>query len=181
MDCLGGIFDSYRIISDLLSSFIHNVERKSRAPVDDYFQVGSVVVQRSQIPSRSSFQRLNPQTQGGQFGQPNQGIVLWGYDTGADEFTVVDAGVACAGYPLLAGGFIREIASEADFKEVRVALAQSLTDALGPQGDPIVMQLEGCKSPEEARAFVERHRPMLEKLPGPRGRAFLEKARQLLG
>ena len=82
---------------------------------------------------------------------------------------------------LLAGGFIREIASEADFKEVRVALAQSLTDALGPQGDPIVMQLEGCKSPEEARAFVERHRPMLEKLPGPRGRAFLEKARQLLG
>ena len=82
---------------------------------------------------------------------------------------------------LLAGGFIREIASEADFKEARVALAQSLTDALGPQGDPVVMQLEGCKSPEEARAFVERHRPMLEKLPGPRGRAFLDKAKQLLG
>ena len=82
---------------------------------------------------------------------------------------------------LLAGGFIREVASEADFKEVRVALAQSLTDALGPQGDPIVMQLEGCKSPEEARAFVERHRSMLEKLPGPRGRAFLDKAKQLLG
>jgi len=82
---------------------------------------------------------------------------------------------------LLAGGFIREVASEADFKDARVALAQSLTDALGPQGDPIVMQLEGCNSPEDARAFVERHRPTLEKLPGPRGRAFLEKARQLLG
>lgn len=82
---------------------------------------------------------------------------------------------------LLVGGFIREIASEADFREVRVALAQSLTDALGPQGDPIVMELEGCKSPEEARAFVERHRPMLEKLTGARGRAFLDKAKQLLG
>lgn len=82
---------------------------------------------------------------------------------------------------LLADGFIREAASEAEFAETRSALAHALTDALGPQGDPIVMQLEGCKSAEEARAFVERHRPMLEQVTGPRGRAFLQKARQLLG
>lgn len=84
---------------------------------------------------------------------------------------------------LLAEGFVREAtaASGADFKELRIQLAQALTDALGPQGDPIVMQLESCKAPEEARAFVERHRPMLEKVAGPRGRAFLEKAKALLG
>lgn len=85
---------------------------------------------------------------------------------------------------LLAGGFIREAAggaAGADFKEARIQLAQALTDALGPQGDPIVMQLESCKSPEEARAFVEAQRPMLETIPGPRAAAFLAKAKQLLG
>jgi hypothetical protein len=82
---------------------------------------------------------------------------------------------------LLAGGFIREAAGEAGFAETRGELARSLTDALGPPGDPMVMQLERCKSAEEARAVVERHRPTLEQVAGPRGRAFLEKARRLLG
>ena len=110
-------------------------------------------------------------------------IVVNGKATGAElvqKFQqIADATLALR--QLLAGGFICEVASEAAFDEARVELAQSLTDALGPQGDPIVMQLESCKSPEEVRAFVERHRPMLEKLPGSRGRAFLEKARELLG
>lgn len=86
---------------------------------------------------------------------------------------------------LLAGGFIREAAGAAaagaDFKEARGELARALTDALGPQGDPIVMQLESCKSPEDLRAFVEAQRPVLERIPGPRAKAFLEKAKQLLG
>lgn len=85
---------------------------------------------------------------------------------------------------LLAGGFIREApggAAGADFKEARIQLAQALTDALGPQGDPIVMQLESCKSADEVRAFVDAQRPMLERIPGPRVAAFLAKAKQLLG
>ena len=81
---------------------------------------------------------------------------------------------------LLADGFVEAAAPAADFKEIRIQLAQALTEALGPEGDPIVMQLDACKSPDEARAFVERHRPMLEKAVGPRGAAFLRKAAELL-
>ncbi len=69
----------------------------------------------------------------------------------------------------------------ADFKEVRIQLAQALTEALGPAGDPIVMRLEACKTPDDARIFVEGVRPMLEKSVGPRGAAFLKKAQELLG
>jgi hypothetical protein len=82
---------------------------------------------------------------------------------------------------LLAGGFIEAAAPAEEFREVRIQLAQALTDALGPAGDSIVMRLEACKSPEEARAFVDTQRPMLEKAVGPRGPAFLAKARELLG
>jgi hypothetical protein len=82
---------------------------------------------------------------------------------------------------LLADGFIEAAASAAEFKEIRIQLAQALTDALGPAGDPIVMRLEACKTPEEARAFVETQRAMLEKVVGPRGAAFLAKAKALLG
>jgi hypothetical protein len=86
---------------------------------------------------------------------------------------------------LLAGEFIREAqgaaAASDEFREIRVQLSQLLTDALGPPGDAIVMQFEGCKSMEEARAFVESHRPVLERVVGPRGAAFLAKAKALLG
>lgn len=82
---------------------------------------------------------------------------------------------------LLADGFIEAAQPAADFKEIRVQLAQALTDALGPAGDPIVMQLEACRTADEARAFVESRRPMLEKAVGPRGPAFLAKAKALLG
>jgi hypothetical protein len=82
---------------------------------------------------------------------------------------------------LLAGGFIESVAPAADFKAMRIELAQALTDALGPAGDPIVMRFEACKSPDDARAFVESQRSMLEKLTGPRGAAFLAKAKRLLG
>lgn len=82
---------------------------------------------------------------------------------------------------LLAEGFIEAQMAAADFKEIRIQLAQALTDALGPAGDPIVMRLEACKTPDDARIFVEGVRPMLEKSVGPRGAAFLKKARELLG
>jgi hypothetical protein len=82
---------------------------------------------------------------------------------------------------LLAAGFIEAVAPAADFREIRIRLAQALTDALGPAGDPIVMRLEACKSPDEARAFIASQRDMLEKVVGPRGAAFLAKAKELLG
>lgn len=82
---------------------------------------------------------------------------------------------------LLNDGFIEAAAPAADFKEIRIQLSQALTEALGPAGDPIVMRLEACKTPDEARAFVESQRPMLEKAVGPRGAAFLKKAKDLLG
>lgn len=86
---------------------------------------------------------------------------------------------------LLAGEFIREAqgaaAAGGEFKEIRLQLSQLLTDALGPPGDAIVMQFEECNSADEARAFVESHRPILERVVGPRGAAFLAKAKALLG
>ncbi len=86
---------------------------------------------------------------------------------------------------LLAGEFIREApgaaAAGGEFKEIRLQLSQLLTDALGPPGDAIVMKFEACKSADEARAFVDSHRPILERVVGPRGAAFLAKAQALLG
>lgn len=86
---------------------------------------------------------------------------------------------------LLAGEFIREAqgtaAAGGEFKEIRLQLSQLLTDALGPPGDAIVMKFEECKSADEARAFVDSHRPILERVVGPRGAAFLAKAKALLG
>lgn len=86
---------------------------------------------------------------------------------------------------LLAGEFIREAhgaaAAGGEFNEIRIQLSQLLTDALGPPGDAIVMQFEQCKSADEARAFVDSHRPILERVVGPRGAAFLAKAKALLG
>jgi hypothetical protein len=83
---------------------------------------------------------------------------------------------------LLAEGFVREAAGPSEgFKDVRVQLAQLLTDALGPPGDAFVLKLEECQSPEEARAFVEAHRAILERVEGPRGAAFLARAKALLG
>ena len=86
---------------------------------------------------------------------------------------------------LLAGEFIREAqgaaAAGGDFKEIRIQLSQLLTDALGPPGDAIVMKFEECRSADEARAFVDSHRPLLERVVGPRGAAFLAKAKALLG
>lgn len=86
---------------------------------------------------------------------------------------------------LLAGEFIREAqgaaAAGGEFKEIRLQLSQLLTDALGPPGDAIVMKFEECRSADEARAFVDSHRPILERVVGPRGAAFLAKAKALLG
>lgn len=86
---------------------------------------------------------------------------------------------------LLAGEFIREAqgaaAAGGEFTEIRLQLSQLLTDALGPPGDAIVMKFEECQSADEARAFVEGHRPILERVVGPRGAAFLAKAKALLG
>lgn len=110
-------------------------------------------------------------------------IVVNGKTTGADLMNQFEqiGDVRPMLEQLLVGGFIEAAAPAVEFKEIRIQLAQALTDALGPAGDPIVMRLEACKSPQEARAFVESQRPMLETAVGPRGPAFLAKAKALLG
>ena len=82
---------------------------------------------------------------------------------------------------LLAQGFVREARGAAEFKDIRIRLAQALTDAMGPAGDAIVMQLEACKSLDELRAFVERHGERLQGAYGPRVAKFLALAREHLG
>ena len=49
---------------------------------------------------------------------------------------------------LIAQGYVREAAVSAavDFREVRLRLSHALTDAMGPAGDAIASQLEGCQS-----------------------------------
>jgi hypothetical protein len=85
---------------------------------------------------------------------------------------------------LVAQGFVREApggAPGAGFEVMRLRLAQALTDAMGPAGDGIVMQLEGCKSPDEVRAFVERHRERLQGAYGARVARFVALSKELLG
>ncbi|HJS38718.1 MAG TPA: hypothetical protein VJ789_11395 [Burkholderiales bacterium] len=85
---------------------------------------------------------------------------------------------------LIAQGFVREApggAPGAGFKDLRLRLAQALTDAMGPAGDAIVMQLEACKSLDELRAFVERHGERLQGAYGARVAKFLALAREHLG
>ena len=82
---------------------------------------------------------------------------------------------------LLAQGFIREAAGGAGFKEARVRLSQALTDAMGPAGDSIVMQLQECRDLESLRAFVESRLEMLQGAYGRRVDKFAALAKELLG
>jgi DNA-binding MarR family transcriptional regulator len=82
---------------------------------------------------------------------------------------------------LIAAGFVREAAGEADFKDIRLRLSQALTDAMGPAGDTIVMQLQDCRDLESLRAFVERHLEGLQGAYGRRMEKFAALARELLG
>jgi len=82
---------------------------------------------------------------------------------------------------LLAQGFIREAAGGADFKEARVRLSQALTDAMGPAGDSIVMQLQECRDLESLREFVEDRREVLQGAYGRRVDKFVALAKELLG
>ena len=84
---------------------------------------------------------------------------------------------------LIAEGFVREVpaaAASVDFKEVRLQLSHALTDAMGPAGDAIALQLEGCKSMDALRAFVKERRPSLEGTLGPRIAKFFTLAKSLL-
>jgi len=81
---------------------------------------------------------------------------------------------------LLEQGFVQGAAS-ADFKNIRLQLSQALSDALGPDGDPVIMQLEACKTTDALRKFVIREREMLERVPGPRIAGFFKLASDLLG
>ena len=83
---------------------------------------------------------------------------------------------------LIAQGFVREVPAAAmvDFKEIRLQLSHSLTDAMGPAGDAIALQLEECKSMDALRAFVEERRPALEGAFGPRIANFFTLAKSLL-
>jgi hypothetical protein len=89
---------------------------------------------------------------------------------------------------LLAGGFIQEAPGSAaaapggaEFKEARTELSHALTDAMGPAGDAITLQLEECKNLEQLRAFVESRRGSLEGALGVRAAKFFAKAKELLG
>jgi hypothetical protein len=84
---------------------------------------------------------------------------------------------------LLAGGFVREATapSGAEFKDIRIELSHALTDAMGPAGDAITLQLEECKDFDELRAFVEARRASLEGALGVRAARFFAKAKALLG
>jgi hypothetical protein len=83
---------------------------------------------------------------------------------------------------LIAEGFVREVpaAASVDFKEVRLQLSHALTEAMGPAGDAIALELEGCKSMDALRAFVEEKRPSLEGALGPRIANFFALAKSLL-
>jgi len=81
---------------------------------------------------------------------------------------------------LIAQGFVREAASAADFKDLRVRLSQALTDAMGPAGDTIVMQLQSCKDLESLRAFVDSHLERLQGAYGRRMEKFSALSRELL-
>lgn len=84
---------------------------------------------------------------------------------------------------LLAGGFVREAAAPAgaEFRDIRIELSHALTDAMGPAGDAITLQLEECKNLDELRAFVESRRASLEGALGMRAARFFAKAKALLG
>jgi hypothetical protein len=83
---------------------------------------------------------------------------------------------------LIAEGFVREISAPptVDFKEVRLQLSHALTDAMGPAGNAIALQLEGCKSMDALRQFVEERRPALEGALGARIAKFFALAKSLL-
>ena len=111
-------------------------------------------------------------------------IVVNGKTTGADlvrQFERV-GNVQPMLERLIADGFVREapVTASLDFKEVRLQLSHALTDAMGPAGDAIALQLEGCKSIDALRAFVEKKRPELEGALGPRIAKFFARAKSLL-
>jgi hypothetical protein len=112
-------------------------------------------------------------------------IVVNGKATGADlvkQFETV-GDITPMLEQLAAQGFVREAGggAAAGFKDVRIRLAQALTDAMGPAGDAIVMQLEGCRNPDELRGFLDRHRERLQGAYGARVARFLALSKELLG
>jgi len=111
-------------------------------------------------------------------------IVVNGKTTGADlvkQFERV-GNVQPMLERLIAEQFVREVpaAASVDFNEIRLQLSHALTDATGPAGDAIALQLEGCKSMDALRAFVEKRRPSLEGALGPRIAKFFTLAKSLL-
>jgi hypothetical protein len=111
-------------------------------------------------------------------------IVVNGKATGADlvkQFAPV-GDVRPMLEQLIAQGFVREVppVARVDFKEIRLQLSHSLTDAMGPAGDAIALQLEECKSIDALRTFVEARRPALEGAFGPRIANFFTLAKSLL-
>jgi DNA-binding MarR family transcriptional regulator len=110
-------------------------------------------------------------------------IVVNGKATGADlakQFEAV-GDITPMLEQLIAQGYVREAAGGADFRDIRVRLSQALTDAMGPAGDTIVMQLQDCRDLESLRAFVERHLEGLQGAYGRRMEKFAALARELLG
>jgi hypothetical protein len=85
---------------------------------------------------------------------------------------------------LVADGYVREAAAPepagAEFKDIRLQLSHALTDAMGPAGDAIALQLEECESMEALRAFIVDRRATLEGALGPRIAKFFALAKSVL-
>jgi len=110
-------------------------------------------------------------------------IVVNGKATGADLVTQFASlgDITPMIEQLIAQGFVREAAGASDFKDIRVRLSQALTDAMGPAGDTIVMQLQSCKDLAAMREFVETHLERLQGAYGRRMEKFTALSRELLG
>lgn len=111
-------------------------------------------------------------------------IVVNGKTTGADlvkQFAQL-GDVQPALERLIAEGYVREapVSTVVDFKGIRLQLSHALTDAIGPAGDAIALQLEKCKSADALCAFIEERRPALKGAFGPRIANFLVLANSLL-
>lgn len=64
---------------------------------------------------------------------------------------------------LLREGFVqRALDSGGQLKQARAELAGLISTSLGPGGDSIALKIEGAKTMEDLRAYLESHRALLD-------------------
>jgi primosomal protein N' len=83
---------------------------------------------------------------------------------------------------LLREGFVQEPADDSGrLKQARAALSALISAALGPDGENIAIKIEGAKSMEELRAYLESRRALLDGVLGKdKTAAFWAKVAALL-